>query len=584
MVALILLLALGLDAAGSLHIQIKHRYSIKARGQALHSTVETPSGDGNSETPQPRPSSSPSRMSRIRQLWSFGPRLKVRDQKKMAVELQALSSQDKIIDFREHSPLDMEAKPMTPPAKPEQQEMMWAAQVGSVSQQVSGAYSAALAMASSISLPSFPSQPNTTATPPAKVAPMSPFRAKEITGPPAPLWAQAYSELSPQQLAKADAASKLTSQAESNKKGEPPQGQALIGKLKVLKGHRDLMSIRSSKFIAKTQSRAKLRAEPAIASFLRERGEGLAERTLDDVLVAGSAVTRAGDTPRWIEQANVTDVIGAATRGPKNQRRAAAVNALETIFKYGQSTKEVEAGERMSNVLGRLLATGSGRLTVDAVADLIEGGHPCSLLERAANTITARDGRRMSLHPVDSVVQLAGLRLLYLLILCKDTSVIDLLCAHERLCTLISTLEEDAYQAMVAARTASPDAKGHDAPGRYKGFKPEVYSPAQLASLAAAGLGLRKWRPRVKGQKGLRILSLDGGGTRGVLTVGLLKQIVEASGGLEIYEAFDMVRYHMKLNYSHHYHLIDISTPFIRWLAHLLVLSLLACLESRTQM
>jgi hypothetical protein len=107
---------------------------------------------------------------------------------------------------------------------------------------------------------------------------------------------------------------------------------------------------------------------------------------------------------------------------------------------------------------------------------------------------------------------------------------------------------------MQAARAAAPNAKGLDAPGRYQGFKPQVYTSAQLSSLVAAGMGLRKWRPRVKGQKGLRILSLDGGGTRGVLTVGLLKQIVKAAGGLEIYEAFDMVRNYLFKKYlEYHY-------------------------------
>lgn len=40
-------------------------------------------------------------------------------------------------------------------------------------------------------------------------------------------------------------------------------------------------------------------------------------------------------------------------------------------------------------------------------------------------------------------------------------------------------------------------------------------------------LGVHNWRPRQPGQKGLRILSLDGGGTRGVLTIALLKEVLK---------------------------------------------------------
>lgn len=40
-------------------------------------------------------------------------------------------------------------------------------------------------------------------------------------------------------------------------------------------------------------------------------------------------------------------------------------------------------------------------------------------------------------------------------------------------------------------------------------------------------LGVHNWRPRQPGQKGLRILSLDGGGTRGVLTIALLREVLK---------------------------------------------------------
>lgn len=40
-------------------------------------------------------------------------------------------------------------------------------------------------------------------------------------------------------------------------------------------------------------------------------------------------------------------------------------------------------------------------------------------------------------------------------------------------------------------------------------------------------LGVHNWTPRQPGQKGLRILSLDGGGTRGVLTIALLREVLK---------------------------------------------------------
>lgn len=65
--------------------------------------------------------------------------------------------------------------------------------------------------------------------------------------------------------------------------------------------------------------------------------------------------------------------------------------------------------------------------------------------------------------------------------------------------------------------------------------------PLRLATIISSALGGQpKWSPRVAGQRGLRILALDGGGTRGVLTVALLKHIA-AAVGRELSEVFDII-------------------------------------------
>ncbi|CAM9866954.1 unnamed protein product [Phaeothamnion confervicola] len=60
------------------------------------------------------------------------------------------------------------------------------------------------------------------------------------------------------------------------------------------------------------------------------------------------------------------------------------------------------------------------------------------------------------------------------------------------------------------------------------------------ASKLLSALGHHRWRPRQPGQRGLRILCLDGGGTRGVMTISLLRQIMEACGK-EPHDVFDIV-------------------------------------------
>ncbi|CAN0042374.1 unnamed protein product, partial [Laminaria digitata] len=60
------------------------------------------------------------------------------------------------------------------------------------------------------------------------------------------------------------------------------------------------------------------------------------------------------------------------------------------------------------------------------------------------------------------------------------------------------------------------------------------------ASKLLSMLGVHNWTPRQPGQKGLRILSLDGGGTRGVLTIAILREVLK---GLDkdVHEVFDVI-------------------------------------------
>jgi hypothetical protein len=56
-----------------------------------------------------------------------------------------------------------------------------------------------------------------------------------------------------------------------------------------------------------------------------------------------------------------------------------------------------------------------------------------------------------------------------------------------------------------------------------------------------AAIGYNEWVPKIPGQKGLRILCLDGGGSRGMTSVMAMKCLVDSLGGLEVADCFDMV-------------------------------------------
>lgn len=53
-------------------------------------------------------------------------------------------------------------------------------------------------------------------------------------------------------------------------------------------------------------------------------------------------------------------------------------------------------------------------------------------------------------------------------------------------------------------------------------------------------VGVHHWTPRQPGQKGLRILSLDGGGTRGVLTIALLREVLKGFDK-DVHEVSDVI-------------------------------------------
>jgi patatin-like phospholipase/acyl hydrolase len=64
--------------------------------------------------------------------------------------------------------------------------------------------------------------------------------------------------------------------------------------------------------------------------------------------------------------------------------------------------------------------------------------------------------------------------------------------------------------------------------------------PYQMSKIIVGALGASSWKPKLPGQRGLRILSFDGGGTRGVLSVAILRELCNRVGK-QPYEIFDII-------------------------------------------
>jgi hypothetical protein len=63
----------------------------------------------------------------------------------------------------------------------------------------------------------------------------------------------------------------------------------------------------------------------------------------------------------------------------------------------------------------------------------------------------------------------------------------------------------------------------------------------QMARISIAGLGGTPWQPKQPNQRGIRILSFDGGGTKGVLSLAMLDELLRRAGKTTPSEMFDIV-------------------------------------------
>jgi len=71
-----------------------------------------------------------------------------------------------------------------------------------------------------------------------------------------------------------------------------------------------------------------------------------------------------------------------------------------------------------------------------------------------------------------------------------------------------------------------------------KGIEGEIQ---RTSNMLLAAIGHNIWVPKSPTQRGLRILSLDGGGSRGITAITSMSALVEAMGGIEVADSFDII-------------------------------------------
>lgn len=106
---------------------------------------------------------------------------------------------------------------------------------------------------------------------------------------------------------------------------------------------------------------------------------------------------------------------------------------------------------------------------------------------------------------------MVGLQILHCLVLSDQPSIIDQLRTSSDIVKIINKLEHEAYKSI---------------PSYSSLLNNTVSSTWQYHTrIIAASLGMKPWRSKYRGHQGVRILCLDGGGTRGVATIRVLQQL-----------------------------------------------------------